>query len=401
MVFGNGENSVRTISEIGSKVQFKLKEPVLKRTFSDLRQSDYLKCNESHSMSSTFCLSVTPSYPTKMPASNEVDELDLLSIMMDWPDIFSLNTFKPKYDRVQSVVNIDLTGQISVIQSNTTTDEINLDESPKFNESMNLAKSVITLVSVKCFVDEFDSTVKVLNRPVSFDVDNQCHLQVTHENGKVLKTTSLRNSRVKTLNVKPKSKKLSPKKPENIKKFLERIKLKKLDRKRTNSSPKNEFSRGKNINLIEAKIEPKQAIGNDNLPLPTPGNDLIVKISDDLDNMGPNNPIKIMSNPPKIVRQKPVCFSDIIPLKQPSGLLVRTSNNVASDEPSVSIQVGKRNRRKFSRKKEVVSTDTSVRSIKEYFPLLVHSDVESNGKRKFNDEANLENKKLRVGNQSM
>ena len=170
---------------------------------------------------------------------------------------------------------------------------------------------------------------------------------------------------------------------------------------RTNSSPKNEFSHGKNINLIEAKIEPKQAIGNDNLPLPTPENDLIVNISDDLDNMGPNNPIKIMSNPPKIVRQKPVCFSDMIPLKQPSGLLVSTSNNVASDEPSVSIQVGKRNRRKFSRKKEVVSTDTSIRSIKEYFPLLVHSDVESNGKRKFNDEANLENKKLRVGNQSM
>ena len=36
MVFGNGENCVRKISEIGSTVQFMLKEPVFKRTFSDL-----------------------------------------------------------------------------------------------------------------------------------------------------------------------------------------------------------------------------------------------------------------------------------------------------------------------------------------------------------------------------
>ena len=182
MVFGNGENYVKIINEIGSKVQVKLKEPVFKRTFSDLKQSDYLKCNESSPVSNTFCLPIVPISPTETPASNEVDELDLLKLMMDWPDIFSLNTFKSMCDRVETVVNIDLNGQDSVNQSYISTNMINLDESNKLIESMNLINNVIKLISVKCFVDEFDSTVKVLDCKVKSDVDNQCHLQLSHEN---------------------------------------------------------------------------------------------------------------------------------------------------------------------------------------------------------------------------
>ena len=119
---------------------------------------------------------------------------------------------------------------------------INIDESKKVNESMNLADNLIKLISVKCFVDEFDSNVKVSDCPVKSDVDNQCHLVLTHENSNVLKTTSRRNPGVKTLKVKPKSKKLSPEKPEKLKKFLERMNQRKLAKKRTNSSPKNWFS---------------------------------------------------------------------------------------------------------------------------------------------------------------
>ena len=130
-------------------------------------------------------------------------------------------------------------------------------------------------------------------------------------------------------------------------------------------------------------------------------NDRIVKISDDLGNLGPKNPNRIMSNPPIIdqkIRQKPVCFSDLMSNRQS---LVGTSNTVALDKPSVDAQVRKRNRRKVRRKKEEVSIDSSLRTIKEYFPLIENSDVESNGKRKLNVESNLESKRLKVGNQSI
>ena len=116
VVTGNGETDiVESISEIGRKVQLKLKETVFKRNFSDLKRSEYLRptnetinyelnsrlssnswfeVSDSDSVNLSSDLSLVNFDPIKIsPLSYLIDsELDLLRLMSTWPDLFRLST---------------------------------------------------------------------------------------------------------------------------------------------------------------------------------------------------------------------------------------------------------------------------------------------------------------------
>ena len=123
---GCGETDiVESISNIGRKLQFKLKETVFKRNFSDLKKSDYLRptnettncelnsklsshsstvvsdCESGPDLCSDFSLvnnnsiEISPILPPD-PSDLTDSELDLLSLMSTWPDLFRLYTSNDK-----------------------------------------------------------------------------------------------------------------------------------------------------------------------------------------------------------------------------------------------------------------------------------------------------------------
>ena len=111
-VNGNSENTVEdcldAISEIGHKIEIKLKETVFRSKFSDLKRSEYLRQTELKAVCESceslvvnnchFCLKVTPIHPSRVnspiteinesPLGLMDSELDLLDIMSTWPELF-------------------------------------------------------------------------------------------------------------------------------------------------------------------------------------------------------------------------------------------------------------------------------------------------------------------------
>jgi len=201
---------------------------------------------------------------------------------------------------------------------------------------------------------------------------------------------------IKPLNVKPKVKKVSPEKPIKLKKFLDKMKLRKQAKNKGELSPK-----------ISDKFEPVD-LGKTGLVDVKPDCaleiDHKVKFLDKSDQCRPNNPIKPAFGLPNIdenVRKKPERFSDIASYFGLSNRLVGASNSVKSDKPTNDAPVGTVKRRKRIKKKEEVLVDISSRNIRTYFPSSDDFSRNENGKRKLQVEISNTSKKLKVGKETI
>ena len=80
--------------------------------------------------------------------------------------------------------------------------------------------------------------------------------------------------------------------------------------------------------------------------------------------------------------------------------LVGTSNTERFEKPQLDVQVRRNRRRGKLKKKEEELIETSMKSIKSYFPKVEDLVLCDNGKRKRNESTSIECKKQKVGNQS-
>ena len=290
---GNSENAVEdcldAISEIGHKIEIKLKETVFRSKFSDLKRSEYLRQTELKAVCESceslvvnnchFCLKVTPIHPSRVnspiteinesPLGLMDSELDLLDIMSTWPELFRKTdstvsqsvrksvgqSVRKSLKREIPVVNNDLFDQDLQIQLIQPEIETSIETPRKYIKNVNFYQTNVKLFKIKCFTEEYYASSGDLKRSVKILSESQCHLV---ENFNVDPEISSRgelehgkennrlNSDIKTLpknksptkKVKAKTKRKSPVKPLKLKAFLEKIKAKKkLDSPKCPNTP--------------------------------------------------------------------------------------------------------------------------------------------------------------------
>ena len=190
-----------------------------------------------------------------------------------------------------------------------------------------------------------------------------------------------------------KCKKLSPKNPEKLKLFLEKMKSKKR---------KAELNGKSNV---DSKTHGDQEIVilDENLSVNTLENDRKKDFSKNLGQMGTKSPPQKLPNPQinsPIVNGKPRKFSDIRSFLHNSDSLVGQSNFYKVEKPAVGTPVGQRRRRYCLQKKEADLAQISNNPINKYFPKKEDLVLCKYGKRKPNIDVIEVNKKQRVGNQS-
>ena len=378
-------------------------------------------------------------------------ELDIVNVMSSWPDLLFENENYVNYVIPRCENNVKLMGvkcyvdeyyvnlNASTSNSNNskscTDTQCHLPSVPVIPVKSNLSskdsnlniplhhfENNVKLLGVKCHVEEYFVNLKASNCTVESIVDTQNHILSTQVKAIKPKFQSQDSNKikcvkstVKPLNVNKKAKKISPNKPENIKKFLERMKLRKSEKpsklptnrpsseNRTCSRPKTLKSQTENIDIIEVKEQPINTGLDKNRSINNQGNELDVNFSENLGKIGLNCPNKISQNATKMNpngRQKLQCFSDIKSYLSMSPSLVGSSNTKVFEKPQLDVKVGRSRRRGKPKKKEEELVETSLRTIKSYFPKVEDLVLCENGKRKRNESTSIENKKQKVGNQS-
>ena len=234
------ENNVDKIVEIGRKVEFKMKVSILKRNFSDLKKSEYLRkfdklavCESSESLRESqlqsnceslshqdclfrlkvdalpFTVKSSESEIPAMPPTQSMlvdSELDLLDIMSTWPEMFRTTDSNCDASKVIEIpkvvgnskvvekslkvgipmVNIDLNGQSLKSNLNQLTDVIDIDITKNLNDVANICDINVKLTKVVCLVHEYYLSSADLKRKLKNTPGNQRHLQeafiVTNKN---------------------------------------------------------------------------------------------------------------------------------------------------------------------------------------------------------------------------
>ena len=445
LVKGNSENVVEkcmnSIAKVGQKVEFKLRETVFKKSFSDLKKSDYLRLEVPtvcpsckvllQSKLSKYCLSCLETDPIDKPAiknpiSSDLpaqsisvsgwvdDELDLLRIMSTWPGLIGTNNQLTV--NVSSVVKNDLSGPNSKIQVSQSSAVKYFDNSQDSFKFVNHYYSNIELIKVTCYVDEnyvSNTDLKVKLRSLMV---NQCHLVDNFKNSASTKPKRPLNRTSPTKKIKPKSKKITPKKPLKLREFLEKIKSKKksspnlpnyegnlpLNTPTINNTP------SESIAQTEANEHQENAKFNVNSVELEMLGDCVVENPEDLLQNRPKTPVKYQPNRSDFdvnVLKNPGRFGDLRSFLNLSNSLVGRSNFYKVAEPSVSSKVlTKKKKYKFVKKEAELVRDSS-NSIRKYFPSKVNSNVCSTGKRKLSMDSIQDStevlKKQKVGEQTI
>ena len=444
-VKGSGENVVdkclNNIVEIGQKVELKMKETVFKKTFADLKKSEYLRqemvnfCKTCHnnlpsklSEACLYCLKTEsiqeqPYATEPFMSEGTDDELDLLTIMSSWPELFE-TTGKQACPLVMN----DLINQRQMKNLNHPTRIKSIDRIKKSIKQVNRCESNVKLVRIKCYVERYYVSGTDLINNLSSNTGDQCHLtdeflspksvQIDKPGPKnindllILNSKKSHNKKSPSKKIKSKTKKISPKKPLKIKEFLDKIKA-----KRMSSRSKSEYKA--NLALVSTinKNTPRETIATneakedqniakiDNISVGFNENiDCALKFSEKSDHIRHNSPLKIQPNPSENMvnlHEYPGSFSELKSYDKLSSNLVGTANFYKVAEPSVG-NIDLNMKRKYKLKKKVKKEEDLARessnTILNYFPKASSSRLCIAGKRKSSNSSTEVLKKPRVGN---